>query len=279
MGTDDPRLNSAHDIDFRLQRTIKAWKTSDPAPLRVKPIPIQVIRRIARLSHASDRGPTSSTSLYQATTDMIIIAFFFLLRPGEYTDNPNNPFRLADVQLFIGHTRLHLANAPTSQLQQARFASLTFTNQKNGVRGEVIGLACSGDPFLCPVKAIVRRVIYLRSHNATPDTPLSRLFDTTARVTAAVITTTIRDSVGFLGPELGFLPSDVSARCLRAAGATALLLARVDPDVIRLIGRWRSDEMLRYLHVQAYSLMKDYSRLMLSSGDYTLIPNQLVPQR
>ena len=108
------------------------------------------------MSHASDRGPTSSTSLYQATTDMIIIAFFFLLRPGEYTDNPNNPFRLADVQLFIGHTRLHLANAPTSQLQQARFASLTFTNQKNGVRGEVIGLACSGDPFLCPVKAIVR---------------------------------------------------------------------------------------------------------------------------
>jgi hypothetical protein len=143
----------------------------------------------------------------------------------------------------------------------------------------VIELACSGDPFLCPVKAIVRRVIYLRSHNATPDTPLSRLFDTTARVTAAVITTTIRDSVGFLGPELGFLPSDVAARCLRAAGATALLLARVDPDVIRLIGRWRSDEMLRYLHVQAYSLMKDYSRLMLSSGDYTLIPNQLVPQR
>ena len=59
----------------------------------------------------------------------------------------------------------------------------------------------------------------------------------------------------------------------------AAFLARVDPDVIRLIGRWRSDEMLRYLHVQAYSLMKDYSRLMLSSGDYTLIPNQLVPQR
>ncbi len=108
---------------------------------------------------------------------------------------------------------------------------------------------------------------------------LSRLFNTLAQVTAAVITSTIRDSVGFLGPELSFLPTDVSAHCLRAAGATALLLAQVDPDIIRLIGCWRSDEMLRYLHVQAYGLMKDYSHQMLSASTYTLIPNQLVPQR
>jgi hypothetical protein len=37
--------------------------------------------------------------------------------------------------------------------------------------------------------------------------------------------------------------------------------------------------MLRYLHVQAYPLMKDYSQQMLSAGSYTLIPNNLVPQR
>jgi hypothetical protein len=35
--------------------------------------------------------------------------------------------------------------------------------------------------------------------------------------------------------------------------------------------------MLRYLHVQNRELMKDYSRLMLSGGAYTLIPNQQVP--
>ena len=138
--------------------------------------------------------------------DMIIIAFFFLLRPGKYTDNPNNPFRLADVQLFIGQTRLSLTQAPSEQLQQAWFASLTFTIQKNGMRGKVIGLACSGDPFLCPVKAIVRRVLYLRSHNAPPNSPLSRLFDTPARVTAGVITSTIRDSVGFWAPGAWFPP-------------------------------------------------------------------------
>ena len=43
---------------------------------------------------------------------MIILAFFFLLRPGEYTDNNGDtnkhPFLLEDIQLFIGDTRLNL---------------------------------------------------------------------------------------------------------------------------------------------------------------------------
>jgi hypothetical protein len=100
-----------------------------------------------------------------------------------------------------------------------------------------------------------------------------------AQVTPSVLTATVRDSVQYLDPDLGFLPPKVSARSLWAVGATALLLAQVDPDVIRLIGRWQSDEMLCYLHVQAYPLMHNYSHLMLDAGDYTLIPNQLVPQR
>ena len=89
----------------------------------------------------------------------------------------------------------------------------------------------------------------------------------------------MRDAVTFLSPAaLGFLPSDVSARCLRAAGANALLCAKVDTDVIRLLGRWRSDEMLRYLHLQAAPVMKNFARAMISGGEFTLIPNQLVPQ-
>ncbi len=222
----------------------------------------------------SDSGDDTS----RAAADMVIITFFFLLRPGEYTDNDKDPLHLTNTQLFIGDTRLQLLTAPAKELRRARFASLTFTSQKNGVRGEVIWLACSGDPYLCPVKAIIRRVLYLRSHLAPPTTPLARVFNTPDKVTAPYLTTCICNLVAALGPDLGFLPSDVSAHCLRAAGATALLLAQVDPDVIRLIGCWHSDEMLRYLHVQAYPLMKDYARKMLLAGQYNLIPNHLVPQ-
>ncbi|KAL7534552.1 hypothetical protein ACHAWF_004866 [Thalassiosira exigua] len=36
-------------------------------------------------------------------------------------------------------------------------------------------------------------------------------------------------------------------------------LGKVDPDVIHLVGRWHSDEMLRYLQTQAAPLMTDYA--------------------
>jgi hypothetical protein len=57
----------------------------------------------------------------------------------------------------------------------------------------------------------------------------------------------------------------------------ALLCAQVDSDILRLLGRWRSDEMLRYLHIQAEPVMRDFSRRMLIGGAFTLLPNQTVP--
>ena len=41
-------------------------------------------------------------------------------------------------------------------LLTATFVSLEFSTQKNGVRGEVIGLGRSGDPNFCPVLAAAR---------------------------------------------------------------------------------------------------------------------------
>jgi hypothetical protein len=214
---------------------------------------------------------------------MIVLAFFFLLRPGEYTatKSDTSPFRLCDVRLKVGDRYLNRTTATDAELNTATFASLTFTDQKNGVRGEVIGLSTSGDAHFCPVKTIVRRVIYLRTFNAPPNTPLGMYFyrNRWRPVSPTAITATLRATVTFLGPSsLGFLAKDVSARCLRAAGAMALLCARIDPDVIRLIGRWRSDEMLRYLTVQAEPIMRDYARRMINHGNFVLHPNSEVPQ-
>ena len=57
----------------------------------------------------------------------------------------------------------------------------------------------------------------------------------------------------------------------------ALFNSDVDSDTIRLIGRWQSDAMLRYLHLQAQPVMQGFSRRMLRGGDYALHPNQAVP--
>ena len=278
MGAADPRLNSALKTDFRISRMLAAWKREDPPANRVKPIPIAVIRRIA---HVAQRLPPDAHFL-RAVADMIIIAFFFLLRPGEYTDSASDttPFTLGDVQMFIADRRLDLAADSDATILQARSASLTFTTQKNGVENEVIRLGLSGHNYLCLVRAVGRRVCHLRSHGAPPSTPLARVYTgpggRTSGIKPSHITNTLRTAVSIIGADLGFLPSEVSARSLRAAGAMALLVADVDTDIIQILGRWRSDEMFRYLHLTAEPIMRDFARKMLAA-DYTLTPHQLVP--
>jgi hypothetical protein len=57
----------------------------------------------------------------------------------------------------------------------------------------------------------------------------------------------------------------------------ALLCAQVNSNVIQLLGRWRSDKMLRYIHVQAEPVMRDFSSRMLQHGSFVLHPNSDVP--
>ena len=275
LGSNDPRLTAQGKTDFR--RQLQAYSKRDPPPSRVKPLPVQVLRHVlAGASH-------SPCEKVKAIADSSCIAFFFLMRPGEYTAGAQDatPFRLQDVQLFLGSRRLPTATATPTDLHAATFVSYTFTTQKNGVRGEVIGLGPSGDPLLCPVRATARQILRARSVHAPLSSPVAGYPAGNAwrPVVPTDVTTALRVAVMALGPAaLGFQPADVSSRSLRASGATALLCANVDSDTIRLVGRWRSDEMLRYLHVQAEPVMRGFARRMVSNGDFgALHPGPGIP--
>ena len=145
--------------------------------------------------------------------------------------------------MWIGMQRLDLRTASAAQLHNTTFCYLTFYDQKNAVLGEVIGLGHSEDPLLSPTRIIAWRILHLHSHNAPDNAPLARVYhhQRHSAVKPNDITTALRAAVTYLTPaSLGFLPSDVSARCLCAAGANALLCASVDTDVIRLLGRWQN---------------------------------------
>ena len=183
--------------------------------------------------------------------------------------------------MYHGPLRLDLATASDAALLAATFVSLEFTTQKNGVRGEVIGLGHSGCPQFSPTVCLARRIIHLRQHNAPPNTPLASVWNPDSNsfkpIAPTHITISLRTICTVMGPAFGFLPKDISARSLRASGAMALLCAHVDTDLIQLIGRWRSAEMLRYLHVQAEPVMRNFSTRMLNQGAFTLLPNNEVP--
>jgi hypothetical protein len=271
MGLDDPRLTPSGKLDLRLSRLLTAYNKADPPPARVKPIPLMLLRHTCAL-HRQSQHP-----LGHAAADMLTLGFYYLLRPGEFanTDNPeSSPFRLQDVHLMVGCRRLNHISCPKHALHATTFAFLEFTNQKNGVRGELIGLGRSGNNSFCPIASLINRVIHLRHHSAQPDTPLYAYHTTHWNsVTAAILTTFLRQSALTLGPTLGLTPGDISVRSLRSSGAMALLCGNVDTDRIRLLGRWRSDEMLRYLHVQAFPVVASIASTMLQYGDFTLIPN------
>jgi hypothetical protein len=274
MGAADPRLTTAGKHEFRLGRQFAAYAKVDDPPARVKPIPLQVIQHAVQLALAA------LTADNLAVSNMIPIAFFFLMRPGEHTvTKENTPFKLKDIQFHVGYQRFNATNIPLNLLPAASFVTYTYDTQKNANRNEAIGLGRSGSGHCCPVATTAQRVTYLRLQNVTPDTPLCTYFlpnSKTQTVTSAQITQTLRFSLLHFGDTLGITPADISARSLRATGAMALLCARVDHDTIRLIGRWRSDKMLRYLHAQAQPVMHDFARRMVLGGVYTFIPNNVL---
>lgn len=269
LGKTDPRLapNSSH-LDFRLARQLRGYAKSDPPPIRVKPIPLSILHR-ASLIATTAGDPTSL-----ASADMMWLAFFFLLRPGEYSasTSDSHPFRQSNVQLWSGSTPVDPFAASPTTLLACTFVALTFETQKNGIRAEQIGHGRSLHPVACPVLCVVRRILYLRSTLATPSTFLCSVGPSLAPLPSIHITTLLRSACLSTHNFSGFHPSSITARSLRASGATALLNRAVDPNTIQLLGRWRSDSMLRYLHVQAHSVMQHFSSIMLSGGAFNLIP-------
>jgi hypothetical protein len=144
VGAQDPRKTVTGEIDLRIQRQLRSWSRGDDPPTRVKPIPIQLTLTILSIAYHTT---TASNDATKAITDMVVIAFYYLLRPGEYTGTATDDvaFKLQDLQLFIGDRFVDPCVGPNSDLEAATSASLVFTNQKNDVRDEVVNHATSGE--------------------------------------------------------------------------------------------------------------------------------------
>jgi hypothetical protein len=247
-----------------------------PPPSRVKPVPIIIVIFILHQAHNQ-----SSTQERQAISDIIAFYFYFLLRPGEYTGiiSDDTPLRLTDVELHVDSRAINPVQCSDDDLHAATFVSFTFTTQKNGTKGEVSTHGLSTDPLACPVKAIVRRILHLRQHKATPTTPIASYFHNGKHlpIKAMDVTTALRLATIATAHHTGLKHSDISARYLRTGSAVALMCGRIDHNTIRMLDRWHSDAMLRYLHLQAKPLMRQFAVTMFNNGNYSFLPTDTVP--
>ena len=83
-----------------------------------------------------------------------------------------------DIHPSIGHHHhLELLAVTIADIESVTFTSLTFTNQKKGVCGEVISLTCSGDNTHCPILSLIHWVKHPWSVQANPEMPLACIWD------------------------------------------------------------------------------------------------------
>ena len=268
----DPRFGDGPHMHLDLAHLQRSYSKADPPPEKVKPVPITL------LQHACQH-PTSAFA--RARNNMTIAGFFYMLRPGEYTQcrRNNHPFRLQDVTFETPQGPVNAASAPVAQLRRSTAVLLYFTTQKNGTKGQPIVHGDTSDPLLSPVKAILRQVLMLRSHKASPDTPLYTYYDASGSpqaITATDISRQLRLSAAAIGGPLGIQPKDISARALRNGGCVALIRAGVDPLLAKLVGRWRSWAMIEYLQASSISTTP-YAQQMLCAGSYTIPTHQKLP--
>lgn len=85
------------------------------------------------------------------------------------------------------------------------------------------------------------------------------------------ITAALCATASSCGTFLAIFLSNISTRGMRAGGTVALLLAGVGGKRIKILVRWRSDIMMRYLHTSACPILHGFVARMVRHGDYALI--------
>jgi hypothetical protein len=139
MGAPDSQLAPNGRHEFQLGRQFAAYDKTDDPPTRVKPILLEVIEHVVAIAHA---GPTPDGL---AEASMMLMGFFFLMRPGKHTKAKGGcPFQLEDILFQVGNQYYKATLIPLKLLDSATFVTLTFKTQKNTVRGEAVGLSQSG---------------------------------------------------------------------------------------------------------------------------------------
>ena len=266
-GLPDPQkrtVSSAKDIDKRLSRIMRHYSLVDPSPKREKVILLGLV---------IDMGEQADTSVKsQCTADLIQIGLFFCLRSCEYTKTGSHR---CTTQFCFWDMQFHNAAGiiPGDVLDQdfldAWAITLFLDTQKNYIQVESTSMEATGLKHGDAVSAAARRFIYLLSNSATPNTPVCMYYtshgSTPSSIPSHHITRTLCAAAHKLGfQKLGFFPHEIGSHSLRSGGAMTLHLTGV-PEHTIVIGRWRSDAFLIYLHGQITTFTQGIAAAMVKA--------------
>ena len=256
----------------RLKQMLDGWTEEDPPTVKKLPIEVDIPEYIANTAHQPDTSHNN-----QAIGDLVLIAFYYLLRVGEYTSKAERAhtkrtiqFKLEDVTFFqkdgSGVLRQLPKNAMEEHLLSAESATLKLDNQKNGWKGVCIHQEANGDTLTCPVRALARRISHIRQHTSDKKTPISAYFHNNVQyqVTDKEIRSSLKDAAEVLQyPELKGIPIErIDTHSLRSGGANALALSGYSDREIQKMGRWRSATFKEYIREELACFSRGMTRNM-----------------
>jgi hypothetical protein len=233
------------------------FRKVDPPTIKQLPVEADVPEYLVNLGMDSQ-----SRELDRAIGDLVMIAFYYLLRIGEYTTKAtrNNSkqteeFKLGDITFFkkdsLGNLRTLSRDAPANQIASADGATLKLDNQKNGWKCVCVYQEATGDSIHCPVCAVGRCYLHLRKHGANKRTILSAYYNDGKRfdVNANHVSVALKLAADALEyPILKGIPIErINTHSLRSGGANALALAGYSDTAIQKMGRWRGATFKEYV--------------------------------
>ena len=222
-------------------------------------------------------GATTNQSAYAQAADTTIGGFFFAMRSCEHSKTPvpgkTKLVTLGCIQFRSRNKRIVRRDSPFL-LDVADYVTVTFVDQKNGIKMDSRSQRRTGHPVLCPVLrwgSAVQRIIKTVP-DYTDDTPLCavRLLDKTLFVTNSFIKTLLRTTCSLFGghAEFGFHPHEIGNKSIRSGAAMALFLIDPNPFKIMIMGRWSSDAFLRYIRPQVLEWTNNMSRDMIRTDHF-----------
>jgi hypothetical protein len=272
-GQPSPVYQAPKTYTLPVARLVEGFRRQDPPSVPQLAIPVAVPNEIIRNAYK-----TSNPKL-QTTADLSLMAFYYLLRVGEYTRNTrkrkrsnfNNVKRTITFTVgsigFFKNGKILPRKSDLKTLLTTDQCTLKLTNQKNGQMGQTIHHHALTDSSMpCPVQAVARRVHHILANGGNSNSCICDYLTpqgTWAHVTSNHIVKAIRAAISTLKlHESGITPELVGSHSLRAGGAMALKLQGFNDTTIMKQGRWRSLTFLQYIHNQIAHLSKDMSNKM-----------------
>jgi hypothetical protein len=253
---------------------LRACDNGDPPKKQQRAITPQLLRCMYERSGCGSGKKHDSEAAIVA--EVAIVAYFFAMRSCEITETPT-PGRTKITRLrgviFRDQANWELDHH-TGDLTTARRVTVTFENQKNGLKNDRRTHEKTGDPVMCPVlrlASLVQRILR-RMPLAGTDTPVStmRLGKEQTTVKAETLRRHLRLACTLGGGKavFGYSALDIGTRSIRSGAAMGLFLMNHPVAKIMILGRWSSDAFLDYIRPQVLEWTNQMSADMIRHNSF-----------